>query len=186
MHRAKGQREGNVTARIFHFASREGDVVPGVGGKDRAHLGDTKSHEQTEGARGGRNRRNQAAQKIRAGLNGLRVLHGPQVREIGVHGGGVAAHENAQNDQAHQSQRLRRGENILNPFAQAQARVYSAAVRNRISRSATNCCQERLRAYFAESADGRDDPGGRRNGGARARRESAQTPRPPRQWCPSG
>ena len=36
-------------------------------------------------------------------MNDLRAMYGPEVREIGLNRGGVAAHEDAQNDQRYQS-----------------------------------------------------------------------------------
>ena len=54
-------------------------------------------------------------------MNDLCVVYGPHVRKIGLHRGGVAAHEDAQDDQRYQSDRFCRRENVLNPFAQPQS-----------------------------------------------------------------
>ena len=50
-HRAEGQRQGNVASRILDLAGGEGDVVPGVGGKERPDLRHAQRDEQAEGRR---------------------------------------------------------------------------------------------------------------------------------------
>ena len=46
--RPEGQRQRHVAARRAHFARREGDVVPGVGGKERSGLRHAQRHQQAE------------------------------------------------------------------------------------------------------------------------------------------
>ena len=45
---ARGERERDVAARVLHLAGGEGDVVPRVGGEERADLGDAEGDEQAE------------------------------------------------------------------------------------------------------------------------------------------
>ncbi len=97
--RAHGERNGNIALRIFHFARRKRDVVPGVGGKKRSHLRDAERDEQTERARCGRHRGDERFHPVRARLDGLRIVKRPDAAEIGVNRRGVASQKNSRQDQ---------------------------------------------------------------------------------------
>ena len=115
-----------------------------------------------------------AAQKIRARRDRLRVLHGPRMREIGRERSRIASKEHSQNDERDHSQRLRRGEDVLNQFSQAQsARVQSRQKHNQQQRD--QLLQGKADRIFGGEPDGRDDPGGRGNGRRKRRRGIARS-----------
>src|SRR5579883_1298389 len=101
-----GQRQRNIALGIFHFAGGEGDVVPGVGGKERSGLRNADGGEQAERGGGGQ-----------AGGDRRQIARRPEARaEIGAHRLRVPSEQQPDQDQAQQRRHLGGRENILDDF----------------------------------------------------------------------
>ena len=124
------------------------------------------------------------AEKIRARFDRLRAAHRPEVAEIVGDRGGVSRHEDAQQNQAEQRQRLGAGENILDELAERTPCIFKK-VRKMTITTPTSCWTERLMAYFEPSAIGWTDPCGWRDRRKQARRGSARIRRRRRRSCRS-
>ena len=90
-----GERQRDVAARVLHLAGRERDVVPGVGGEERADLRDADGDEQAERAVGGGDGRQQDKSGLMA-VTPRGVQRSPKLAVIGV---GVPAEQQADEDQ---------------------------------------------------------------------------------------
>ena len=109
---SQGERQRHIAAGIAHLTGAEGDVVPGVGGEERADLRGAEGDEHAEGAFDGD-----------AGCRGG-VVHGmpcSAVGEIGLEGGDSEADEAADDDDADQRADLHGGEDVLYAFAVFEA-----------------------------------------------------------------
>ena len=108
---AERERERNVATRIYHFAGREGDVVPGVGGEKRIRLRHADADEETEGGRGG-----QALADI------LQIAaQAPEVAEVRCARARLQTDDDAEHDQRDQRAGLRCREDVLDELAKLQA-----------------------------------------------------------------
>ena len=108
--RAEGQRERDVALGRADFAGGEGDVVPGVGRKQRTDLGDAQGDEESEGGGG-----------AEAGGDGRDAAGRPEIAEVGMHGGGVPTQEERDDDEAEQRGDFAGREDVLNDAAVFEA-----------------------------------------------------------------
>src|SRR5213080_3204739 len=111
----------DVAFWILDFRRGKTDVVPGIRGKQGAHLRNAKRHEQTKRAARRSDRGDKTLQEIRAWFQCLWVANGPDVAEILADCSRILPDKDSQENQPHQGQCLRAGKNILYQFAQPHA-----------------------------------------------------------------
>src|ERR1035438_4908517 len=92
---ARREREGDIAARILYLAGGESDVVPGVGGTERADLGYAKGDEEAECAPGG----GDSSDEGQVWFDGRHAARRPEVVEVNFDGIRVAREEQPNEDQ---------------------------------------------------------------------------------------
>ena len=104
--RAQSQRQRQVASWLLHLSGREGDVVPRIGGEERAGLCDAQTDEQPK--RGG-------------GAQAVDDVHlsarGPEVAEVGRDGFRIPAQDQPGADERDERARLGHGEDVLDDAA---------------------------------------------------------------------
>ena len=111
-HHAGPKRQGKrqIAAGILDFSGGEGHVVPGVGGKQRAHLRDGQNSQRAH--------QNSAADIVQIAQAGVV----PEVSaEVGGQRGGVAAGDDTEEGQPQQGRDFGGSENVLDHGAGADA-----------------------------------------------------------------
>ena len=93
------------------------NVVPGIGGEERANLGSAKRDEQAEHAAGGGN----GGDEGQVRLDGRHAVRRPQVGEIGLDDVSVAREEQANDDQGDKGKRFGGSEDVLDELADSKA-----------------------------------------------------------------
>ena len=99
--RAQDQRERNVAAGILHFAGGEGDVVPCVGGEERADLHHGQNHQQIHQHHGAADAHLDRMHRTPAGV--LPEL-APAGAEVGAPCGCISSHRECEQNQRGQSE----------------------------------------------------------------------------------
>src|SRR5438067_22368 len=105
-------------------------------------------------------------------MNLQRTLIGPEMRKVCGDRGGITSHKNAEKNQSRERERLGRGENILNEFAELQ----SARIREREEDNQQNrdeLLPGKAQRILRRNLNGRNNPRYRRN----SRREHTQITR---------
>src|SRR6266496_111972 len=102
-----------VPTRSSHFSSSERDIVPRIGGKQRADLRHTYCDQHSQCAARCRDR----CDKRKIGPNWCRGARRPKIREVCAECVSVAPNENPKRDQRDQRQGFRGSENVLDEFA---------------------------------------------------------------------
>jgi len=94
----------SATSRLgfFYLGCGEADVVPGVGGKKRADLRDSKRHHQPEETAGRGERWEPALKEIRARFDRYCSANGPNICKIVGDGRVISADKHANQDQTKQ------------------------------------------------------------------------------------
>ena len=127
---AERERQRNVPSRVLDLAGGERDVVPGVRREERARLRYAERDEDPER----RGHRDALGDRLEAPRR-------PELAEVGRHGVGVPADDEAEENQRGQRAGLGGGERVLDDLAVSSPRVF-VHVSSAISATASSCAVE--------------------------------------------
>ena len=148
---AEGQRERDVALGRADFAGGEGDVVPGIGRKQRTDLGDAQGDEESEGGGG-----------AQAGGDGRDAAGRPEVAEVGSDGIGVAREEQSDDDEREEGKGLSGGEDVLDELADLKAAGVDERQQDN-DEDGGDLLGREAHGVVGREVDRRNNPGGRRD-----------------------